>query len=298
MKVRRREVLVGALGGAVTLACAGAQRADEPPTVDVAASLADIEARLGGRVGVYVADARTGRWMGRRVDERFAMCSTFKWLLVAACLARVDRGELSLSDRVTFGEEDLLEHAPLTREHVTAGSLSLEELAEGAVVVSDNTAANLLLSRIGGPPGLTQFARAQGDPVTRLDRSEPALNENLASDPRDTTSPRAMGELLRRVVLGDVLSHQSRQRLLGWMRESETGKRRLRAGLPSEWRTGDKTGSCGRGAVNDVAITFPMGDAPFIVAAFTSDSTAPLDDLEAAHAEIGRLVARFVSRRA
>lgn len=298
MNVRRRELLVGALGGAVTLACAGAQRADEPQRVDEATSLADIEARLGGRVGVYAADTRTGRWMGRRVDERFAMCSTFKWLLVAACLASVERGELSLSDRVAFGEEDLVEHAPLTREHVIAGSLSVEELARGAVVVSDNTAANLLLSRIGGPSGLTRFTRAQGDSVTRLDRSEPALNENLASDPRDTTSPRAMGELLRRVVLGDVLSQSSRERLLGWMRESETGKRRLRAGLPPEWRTGDKTGSCARGAVNDVAIAFPSGDAPVVVAAFTSDSSASFDDLEAAHAEIGRLVARFVSRRA
>lgn len=261
----------------------GAQRTPDVP--------AAIERRVGGRLGVYALDTGSGRALSHRPDERFAMCSTFKWLLAAAVLARVDDGRLSLDERVSYGPEDLIEHAPVTGAHVGEGGLTIGALTEAIVTVSDNTAANLLLEKTGGPAGLTQYARSLGDPVTRLDRRELELNTNHPGDPRDTTSPRAMVRLMQEVLVGDALSPASRERLLGWLRAAETGKRRLRAGLPRDWLVGDKTGSGGRGSVNDVAIAVPPGRAPILIAAYMSGSTSTFEALEAGHAEVGGWVA-------
>jgi len=247
---------------------------------------------IGGRLGVVAFDTSTGRTLAHRAGERFAMCSTFKWVLAAAVLARCDRGELAPSDRVFYGSADLLEYAPVTGKQATGGSMTIDALAQAAVTVSDNTAANLLLSKVGGPAGLTAFVRATGDAVTRLDRGEPALNSNDHSDPRDTTSPLAMVDLMNRILCGGAISVASRDRLLRWMRECETGKHRLRAGFPANWVVGDKTGSRSHNAVNDVAIAFPPGGAPILVASYMSDGLSALTVSEAAHAEIGRLVAR------
>jgi beta-lactamase class A len=284
----RRQCLFGALG-ALASACVPARApvpADEPPT------LADIEARVRGRVGVFALDVGTGRELAHRADERFPMCSTFKWVLAAAVLERVDRGALRLDERVPFGEADLLEYAPATRVHVAEGAMTIDALARVAITVSDNTAANLLLSKIGGPAGLTAFARSCGDTSTRLDRDEPSLNENAPGDVRDTTTPRAMVGLLRRVLLGDVLVPASRERLVAWLRACETGGNRLRAGLPRDWDFGHKTGTGGAGTINDVGIAMPPGRAPILVASYMSEGPSGEAALAAAQADVGRIVAR------
>jgi beta-lactamase class A len=288
----RRQLLLGTLG-TLAIAC-GPSRVAAPASAGSSA-LAGIEARVGGRVGVFAVDTGSGRQLAHRADERFAMCSTFKWVLAAGVLARVDRAELSLDERVLYGPADLLEHAPATREHVAEGAMTVDALARAAVTISDNTAANLLLAKVGGPAGLTAFIRSQGDPVTRLDRDEPTLNTNDPGDPRDTTSPRAMVGLMRRLLCEDALSSAGRERLLGWLRACETGKRRLRAGLPRGWTIGDKTGSGRRGAINDVAIAAPPGRAPILIAAYLSEGHSGDDVLQAAHAEIGRLVAEALA---
>lgn len=234
--------------------------------------LAAIEASVGGRVGVFVLDTGSGRTLAQRADERFAMCSTFKWVLASAVLARVDRGEMSLDQRIPYGKADLIEEtSPVTSERVTEGGLPVETLARAVLTVSDNAAANLLLAQVGGPPGLTAFIRQTGDTVTRLDRNEGALNSNNPGDPRDTTSPRAMVGLMRAILGGDVLKPASRERLLDGMKACETGKRRLRSGFPSDWVVGDRTGTGENHAINDLAIVVPPGRAPIFVAVYISD---------------------------
>jgi beta-lactamase class A len=186
----------------------------------------------------------------------------------------------------------LLEYAPATRERVADGFMTVEALMQAAVIVSDNTAANLLLREIDGPVGLTQFIKAQGDSVTRLDRNEPMLNVNKPGDVRDTTSPRAMVGLMRRLLCGPTLSEEHRALLIGWMRACETGKLRLRDGFPADWKVGDKTGTGLRNAVNDVAIAEPPGRAPILVATYMSEGTATMDAAQLAHAKVASLVAR------
>jgi beta-lactamase class A len=254
----------------------------------------EIERSVGGRVRVFALDTGSGRHLSQREDERFALCSTFKWALAAAILARVDRGKLALDERVHYGQSDLLDHAPTTREHVADGSMTIEALAKAAITNSDNTAANLLLTKVDGPPGLTVFFRHLGDAVTRLDRTEPSLNENIRGDVRDTTSPRAMVSLMQSVLCGDVLSRGSRDRLVDWLSACETGLDRLRAGLPADWAVGDKTGTGLDGAVNDVALAIPPGRPPILIASYFSESTSALPLLNAAHAEVARIVARHL----
>jgi beta-lactamase class A len=279
------------LATAVVTSCAARSRTPAVGPGPVASRLAELESKLGGRIGVFAGD------LSYRADERFAMCSTFKWVLAAAVLARVDQGSLTIDQRVPIGPSDLLDNSPITGRRVGEGALTIADLAEATVTVSDNAAANLLLPLIGGPPGLTQFFRSMGDPVSRLDRSEPAVNTNLPGDPRDTTTPRAMAGVLAQAVVGSALTPISRDRLLGWLRGCKTGLKRLRAGMPPTWDVGDKTGTGLNGAAGDVAIAFPPGRPPLVIASYTSGSSASYDALNAAFAEIGRIVSQSSPHR-
>ena len=256
------------------------------------AALDELESRVGGRVGLFAVATDSGETLTHREDESFALCSTFKWVLAAAVLAKVDENRLALEQQIGFGPADIIDYSPVTSKHVLSGHLLVEALARAAVVTSDNAAANLLLARLGGPATLTDFLRANGDAITRLDRNEPTLNANLPGDPRDTTSPRAMVATLRTLLTTNALSPASRERLIEWMVSCETGKERLRSGLPPQWRVGDKSGTGERGAANDVVIAWPPNRGPILVAAYMSDSTSPLPHLNAAHAKLGRLVAQ------
>jgi beta-lactamase class A len=284
----RRALLLGILSIA-----AGACRSRSQPT---AGALPELERQLGGgRLGVFALDTGSGRTLAQREDERFAMCSTFKWALSAAILAEVQANRLSLQERLSYGEADLLEYAPTTRAHVGEGSMTVEALAEASITVSDNIAANLLLSKLGGPAELTRFFRQHGDTTSRLDRTEPMLNTNLPGDARDTTTPRAMVGLMRRLLCGDALDEPRRELLLRWLRATETGKKRLRAGFPAHFLVGDKTGTGNHGAVNDVAIAIPKGRPPILIAAYASGGSASLDGAQLVHAGVAELVSRELS---
>lgn len=253
-----------------------------------------LQQRVGGRIGLYALHTATREEFAFQAEQRFAMCSTFKLLLAAAVLAKVDSGRLELTQRIRFGPRDLVPHAPVTGALLEGGSVSasltVADLCAAILLESDNPAANLLLPLVGGPAGLTRFLRELGDMVTRLDRIEPALNSNLPDDPRDTSTPAGFVGLMDRLLGSDYLSGESRQQLLVWMNTSQTGLERLRAGAPLDWPAGDKTGTGPNGAVNDVAIFFPPKQAPILMAVFMSGSSKPLSELNAVHAELAALV--------
>ncbi|PDT76243.1 class A beta-lactamase [Bradyrhizobium sp. C9] len=251
---------------------------------------ARIELATSGRLGVAALDMETGLRASQRGDERFPMCSTFKALASAAVLHRVDRGESSLDQRVQVEAKDILAYAPVAKQHV-GSSMTLSELCEAAITLSDNTAANLLLREIGGPAGFTSFFRTIGDNVSRLDRWEVALNEAVPGDLRDTTSPVAMLKSLQRVVIGDVLQAASRQKLMGWMVANKTGDTRLRAGVPRDWRVGDKTGTGERGTYNDIGVFWPPGRKPIVVTVYLTGASAPTDKCDEVIANVARAVA-------
>ena len=257
----------------------------------LAADLVQIERESGGRLGVAVLDTLTGARSARRADERFPMCSTFKLLAAGAILARVDAGKERLERRIRFEPRDVVAVSHITKNRTGGEGVSLAELCEAALTESDNTAANLLLAAVDGPAGLTAYARSLGDTVTRLDRIEPDLNEAILGDPRDTTSPEAMLSNLHSLVLGNVLSAASKDQLSRWLIANKTGDARLRAGLPSGWRVGDKTGSGERGTTNDIGIIWPPERAPVVVAVYLTETSKPDQQRNATLAAVGRAIA-------
>ncbi len=283
----RRNVLKGIAVGAVALGLRPSLSLAE--TKDGHAPWAALERQYGGRLGVAVLDTGSGQRGGHREDERFLMCSTFKMLLAAAVLWRVDRGKEQLDRRLVFGKEALLDYAPIASQHVGPPGMTLAELCEAAVSLSDNTAANVLLAHLGGPSVVTDFARRLGDAITRLDHIEPALNLPSPDHVSDTTIPNAMLANLHKLMLGDVLSEPSRKRLTTWMLGTVTGKNLLRAGLPADWRVGDKTGRYDI-QTNDVAIIWPPGRKPLLVAVYYENPARDADARATVLAAAGRIV--------
>lgn len=294
--ITRRTALAGSLLVVPAFAAltTGAQAATTPEATD---GFTDLERRHGGRLGVAILDLATGNRMEHRANERFPMCSTFKFLAAAFVLARVDRGEERLDRRVTFTKADLVTRAgraawsPVTQTRVGGDGMTIGEVCEAAVALSDNTAGNLLLGSFGGPAALTTYLRSLGDTITRLDRIEPDLNEATPGDPRDTTTPAVMLENMRKLVLGNALSSSSRKHLAAWLIATKTGDKRLRAGFPEGWRIGDKTGTSMNGVANDIAVVWPPNRRPLIVTVYFAEAQASDEQRDAIIAEVGRIAA-------
>jgi beta-lactamase class A len=258
---------------------------------DAANQIAAIEARLGGRIGVAALDTGSGKRFDYRAEERFPMCSTFKFLAAAAVLKRVDEKQEQLDRFVSYDAKDILEYAPVTKAHLKEGGMTLGALCEAAIEQSDNTAGNLLLDAIGGPAGVTNFARSLGDHITQLDRKEPDLNSATQGDDRDTTTPGSMLADMTRILTADVLSGSSRRQLEDWLQGNKTGADMIRAGVPANWIVGDKTGRGANGATNDIAVLRPPDRAPVLLAIYSVGSTATANDRAAAIAEVAKIVA-------
>ena len=261
---------------------------------DAAARVAAVETRIGGRIGVAALDTSNSKRVDYRADERFPMCSTFKFLAAAAVLKRVDEKQEKLERFVPYDVKQILEYAPVTKDHLKEGGMTLGALCAAAIEQSDNTAANLLLDTIGDPAGLTNFLRGLGDNMTRLDRKEPELNSAIPGDERDTTTPAAICVDMQRLLLGDALSKSSRRQLEEWLQRNETGGLMIRSGVPRTWTVGDKTGRCANGATNDVAIMRPPSRAPILLAIYSVGSPATANDREAAIAEVAKIVAESI----
>jgi beta-lactamase class A len=280
--IDRRHFLVAASGLVLSPVLA-----EEAPPV-----LAAYERDTGGRIGVYGENLSTGTKIAWRAEQRFVMCSTFKASLAALVLARVDKAEDRLADMVAYGPKDLLDYAPVAKQNLAQGAMSVADMCQAIVELSDNTCANLLLARVGGPAALTAFWRSTGDTISRLDHNEPELNRSPPRDPHDTTTPAAMAGNLRRFLVGTVLTPGSRQHLTEWMVGCKTGNNRLRGGLPKDWKVGDKTGNNGKDAAGDIAIAWPKSGGPVLVCAYTQGGSPTQQQLEAVFKEIGAMVGR------
>ncbi|BBZ34241.1 class A beta-lactamase [Mycolicibacterium confluentis] len=273
----RREVLFAGLG--VAALAAGTRQvmpvAYAAPPAPADAALAALEQRYDALVGLFALDLDSGRSLARRDDDPFAMCSTFKTYAAGSVLQRAQRNELRLDQQVFVDPAELVANSPVTEANA-GSSMTLAALCVAALQRSDNTAANLLLQTIGGPPAITEFARSIGDNRSRLDRWETELNSALPGDPRDTSSPRALGGGYRALLTGDVLDETHRAQLETWMRGNTTSEKSLRAGLPPGWTSADKTGAGDYGSTNAVGIAFAPDGRRLLLSVMTrSRSTNP-----------------------
>ncbi len=243
------------------------------------APFAALERKHDARLGVYAVATGTRAAVTYRADERFGFCSTFKPLALAAVLHRYPLSHLD--KRISYTAADADSISPVTEVHVATG-MTVRQLCDAAIRYSDGTAGNLLMRDIGGPARLTDYLRRLGDTVSRMDHYEPELNRNPPHDPRDTTTPRAIATDYRKLVLGDALTAAKRRLLKDWLERITTGDQRIRAVLPKRWAVADKTGTGDYGRANDVAIVWPPGTAPIVVAIMSDRSgydAAPDDAL-------------------
>lgn len=302
----RRHIIIGgscALASGLTSAVIGCAPSQiSAPFASPA--LASLEAQSGGRLGVFILDVTTGRAIGNRMDERFGMCSTFKLALAGAMLHLSDMGALNLQKQISYSAADIVPNSPATKENLAKNGgitarMSIAALAQATQQTSDNTAANLLIKELGGPAALTQIFRKWGDDVTRVDRYEPEMNLVPAGEIRDTTTPRAYAQMIAKLLVGDaVLKPETQSRLIEWMIDTKTGVKRLRAGLPASWRSGDKTGTGAHKSYtnkyNDVAIFWPPARGPVIISSYFEGPVAS-DDMrdvdQAVLADVGRIAA-------
>jgi beta-lactamase class A len=296
MKMDRRHFI----GGTLALGASACIPPDQSPMGRLAAELRLIEASGNGTLGVELFDTVSGMSVGLNRDRRFGHASSFKFSLAALLLQRHAAGQIDADKRVIWTEADMLEHAPFTRERIGTGA-TLRELARATQITSDNPAANILLGNLGGPAGLTAFWRSIGDEVSRVDRYEPEMNIVPPAEFRDTTTPAAMARNVAKIIYGDVLPEAERAELKGWMIATETGLRRVRAGLPEGWVAGDKTGTSGMVGTegNYIDIGFaegPKGQPPITFACYFRARQG--DDDMAARAEltlsrVGRIIKEF-----
>lgn len=287
--MRRRGVLTG-IGALAAAACSPRAPAEAASAVE-SLDLSALEVG-GGRLGVAALDTQSGRRLAWRGDERFVYCSTFKAFLAAATLLRVQAGEERLDRIIPITAADMISHAPVT-EPAVGSELTVEALMKGTVEVSDNPAANLLLTAMGGLGPMQAFYRGLGDQLTRVDRFEPEMNR-LDGD-KDTTTPNAAVGNLERLLVSETtpLSAESKALLLRWMLDSPTGPARIKAGVPAGWRVAHKTGTGGYGPTNDIGVLFPPEGAPVVLAIYNHATRETADAAaEAAIAEATRRVIR------
>lgn len=273
----RRNVLIGSLAGLAVAGLSSRRAAQAEPVAPLDRQLGALEQQHNALIGIYGADLGSDRTVTHRADEMFAMCSTFKGYAAGRVLQQVGRGELSLNNRVFVDPEEIVANSPVT-ETRAGGEMTLDELCQAALQRSDNTAGNLLLKTIGGPPAITSFARSIGDDRTRLDRWETELNSAVPGDPRDTSTPAALAVGYRAMLVGDALSPPQRRQLEDWMRGNQTSS--MRAGLPDGWTTADKTGSGDYGSTNDVGIAYGPEGQRVLLAVMTRSRA---DDPKAAN---------------
>lgn len=291
-----RRFVLGMTTAIVLTAAINPAIADTDPEHALATTVEALETRLDARIGVMIIDTASDWTWTHREHERFLMASVFKSVLCGAVLHGADAGTLSLYEKLEIRQADILSYAPVAKEHV-GRTLSISDLCFATLDMSDNTAANLLIDRVGGPQAVTDFLRIAGDYVTRLDRMEPELNLFVPGDPRDTTSPAAMAGTWRALLLDNVLTPASRGQLAEWMRHGGVTGTLIRTSAPQDWVIMDKSGGGQDFTRNLVAMVVPPDRAPFIVAIFLSDTPADWSTRNNAVAEISAAVVEVLKAR-
>ncbi|MEU5410037.1 class A beta-lactamase [Nocardia asteroides] len=283
----RRRLAAAVLALIAVAASACSTEATAPSSTAAAAdalAFAALESTYDARLGLSVLDTGTDRVVAYREHERFPMASTFKGLACGALLQAHPLATGYFEQVIRYTAADIVVNSPETEQHIDTG-MTVTALCDAAITQSDNTAGNLLLRLLGGPEGFTAFLRTLGDQVSRLDRWEPELNTAVPGDERDTTTAAALAADYRALVVGAALAEPERAQLAAWLKASRTGAKRIKAGLPADWTVGDKTGTPAYGSALDVAVAWPPGRAPLVLAVLTTRTEKDADPVNELVAE-------------
>ncbi|MBS9920589.1 CARB family carbenicillin-hydrolyzing class A beta-lactamase [Vibrio alginolyticus] len=248
-----------------------------------------LEQQTSSRIGVSVWDTQADERWDYRGDERFPLMSTFKTLACAKMLSDMDSGKLSKNATAKVDERSIVVWSPVM-DKLAGQNTRIEHACEAAMLMSDNTAANLVLNEIGGPKAVTMFLRTIGDKATRLDRIEPRLNEATPGDSRDTTTPNAILNTLRTLVEGETLSYESRVQLKIWMQDNKVSDSLMRSVLPTGWSIADRSGAGGHGSRGINAIIWKENHRPVYISIYVTETELSLQTRDQLVAQISQLI--------
>jgi len=321
-------VAVLALECTTVLAQAPTGAAPDPALARLEREIARLARIAGGVVGVAALHMESGRRVSLNGKERFPMASTYKIPIAVQVLTRVDRGELTLDQMITVEAADFSPGSGTLSDLFTAPgvALSVRNLLELMLVISDNTATDVLLRVAGGAEAVTARMSELGIEGVRVDRptkqviaewmgiagpmpeslehfreraramtpeERRAAARRFDDDPRDTATPEAMVALLEHIYRGRALTRETTELLLDILRRCRTGEARLKGLLPPGTEVAHKTGTIG-GTTNDVGIlTLPADAGHVAIAVFVKSSEADVPTRERAIAEIARAVHDF-----
>jgi beta-lactamase class A len=215
--------------------------ASSPSLTSLEQQLASIVATKSADVGVAALDLNTGETVSIKGNTPFPMASTVKVAIAALYLAQVDHGRRSLDD--------------------TINGVSARKLMARMLIHSDNRATDILLADLGGPNAVHDWLQDNGVTGLRVDRTIGQLLKSKRDlwDRRDSSTPVAMVDLLRRIYKAELIKPESRNYLLDLMAQCQTGKNRMKALLPWGTPVEHKTGTLD-GLTDDVGfITLPDG---------------------------------------
>ncbi|GAD71314.1 putative beta-lactamase [Vibrio alginolyticus NBRC 15630 = ATCC 17749] len=248
-----------------------------------------LEQQTSSRIGVSVWDTQADERWDYRGDERFPLMSTFKTLACAKMLSDMDSGKLSKNATAKVDERSIVVWSPVM-DKLAGQNTRIEHACEAAMLMSDNTAANLVLNEIGGPKAVTMFLRTIGDKATRLDRIEPRLNEATPGDSRDTTTPNAILNTLRTLIEGETLSYESRVQLKIWMQDNKVSDSLMRSVLPTGWSIADRSGAGGHGSRGINAIIWKENHRPVYISIYVTETELSLQARDQLVAQISQLI--------
>ncbi|CAN5307387.1 class A beta-lactamase BlaA [soil metagenome] len=236
-------------------------------STSIETKLTMLEGSFDGRIGISAVNTANNSRIQYHAEKRFPIQSTFKVMLAAAILKQSMTNSHLLQQKITYTKHDLVVWSPITEKHLADG-MTISELCAAVLMYSDNSAANLLMKKLGGPEAVTVFARSIGDNTFSVSRWEAELNSN-PNNFRDTSTPAAMEKSLQLLILGNVLAPPQREQLVTWMKGNTTGDTQIRAGVPKGWIVADKTGSGSYGIANDIGIVWPSKCAPIVVTIYS-----------------------------
>ncbi len=321
-------ICVLAYAGIPAPAHAQTEAVADPALVRLEREIARLAEIAGGVVGVAALHLESGRRVSLNGGERFPMASTYKVPIAVQVLSKVDRGELALDQMIQIEPTDLSPGSGTLSDlfNKPGVALSVRNLLELMLLISDNTATDVLLRLAGGAEAVTARMRELGIEGLRVDRStkqviadwmgiaasgpwslerfrelaravlpedRQAAAKRFDADPRDTATPEAMVTLLEQIYRGQALKRETTELLLDIMRRCRTGEARLKGLLPPGTEVAHKTGTIG-GTTNDVGIlTLPADAGHVAIAVFVKSSEKDVPTRERAIAEIARAVHDF-----
>lgn len=248
----------------------GVTHAKQHQSISIEKKFAELETSSDGRIGVSAINTANNQRIQYRPHERFKLQSTFKLMVIATMLKQSMTDSDLLRQKVSYKKQDLVVWSPITEKHLDGG-MTISELGGAAITHSDNTAANLLMEKLGGSETVNTFARSIGDKEFQTYRlKSESKKTTFPTDLLGTSTPAAMEKSLHRLTLGNILALPQREQLLTWLKNNTTGNSRIRAGVPKNWVVGDKTGSGpgNYGITNDIGIIWPPKCSPIVAAIY------------------------------